>query len=263
MNLKISIMLVLSISILAAVLVTGTVVNIVSAANSINVQTKTNLVTSTGSPHIVSSPAHGINVQTKTNQHAVTRTGSAHIVSSAAHGTKCKSGPCPNGVWGSRFTEFKVFSCTSCSGSPPPYEYKGKLVGETFSGVWYGIKSAPIHIGIAYRDGHCCLPYPDSGGGWMGARTEIPYNGHPGQTGDGIFDGIFAACDNPKAKDHTVYVTAYFDGGRAMNVDTSPGSTGRDTAYDYDSTTSLHDLGGNSRLFNIDSCQYGQHTAPK
>ncbi len=84
-NLKISIMLVLSITILAAILVTGTVVNIVSAANSINVQTKTNQhpVTSTGSPHIVPSAGGSINIQTKTNQHPVTSTGSPHIVRSS------------------------------------------------------------------------------------------------------------------------------------------------------------------------------------
>lgn len=112
-NLKISIMLVLSISILAAVLVTGTVVKIVSAANSINVQTKTHQhpVTSTGNPHIVSSAVHGINIQNmtrehrsvspniipaaahgirlqpKTNQHVLTGTGSPHIVSAVAHGS--------------------------------------------------------------------------------------------------------------------------------------------------------------------------------
>ncbi len=57
-NQKISIILVLSIAIIAVVLVTGTlvilVINIVSsAAYGINVQTKTNLVASTGSPHVV------------------------------------------------------------------------------------------------------------------------------------------------------------------------------------------------------------------
>jgi hypothetical protein len=256
-NQKISIMLVLSITILAAVLVTGTVVNIVSAANSINVQTKTNLVTSTRSPHMVSSATHGnVNVQPKTSQHPVTSKGSPHILPSAAHGTKCYSGPCPNGTWGSKFT--RLVYIPPSKDQPLLYGYSGTLVGETFSGVWYGIKSAPIKIGIAYRDGHCCLPYPDSGTDkWMGLRDETSWNGHPGEPGDGTFHGNFVACDNPNAKDHTAYFTAYFDGG-GVNIDTSPGAHGRAYAYDYDHTDSFHDLGSNSRLLNIDICHYGQ-----
>ena len=83
-NVKISIILVLSITIFTTVLVTGTVINIISsaaygsaAAKTINVQTKTNQhpVTGTGILHIVSSAAHGsVNVQPNTNQHPVTKT---------------------------------------------------------------------------------------------------------------------------------------------------------------------------------------------
>jgi hypothetical protein len=251
-NQKKSIIVVLTISILSSVLLTSTVINTVSAAGSINIQPKTNLVTSTRSPHIISSATHrGVNIQPKTN--LVTSTRSPHIIS-AAHGTKCKSGPCPNGTWGSKFTVFLL-----THPKPREYDYNGILVGETGSGVWYGIKSAPIKIGIAYRDGHCCLPYPspDSSDKWMGVRDEIFYNGHPGEPGDGKFSGFFAACDDPKANDHTAYVTAYFEGGRAMNIDTyfpHPGPGHGDTAYDYDSTDSLKDLGSNSRLLSIERC---------
>jgi hypothetical protein len=245
-NVKISIILALSIAILAAVLVTGTVVNIVSAAKSINVQTKTNPVTNTGNPHIAPSAAHGINVQTKTNQHPITSTGNPHIIS-AAHGTKCKSGPCPNGAWSSKFT---AFSLSHASGEE--YHVNGILVGETGSGVYYGIKDGTIEIGLSYRDGHCCLPAK--------FRTEIPYNYHPGVPGDGKFSDFFWTCDDPKAKDHTALVTAYFGDQRAMNLDTyfpHPGPGHGDTAYDYDGTTTLKDLGGNSRNINIDVCGQG------
>jgi hypothetical protein len=53
-NQKMSLILVLSIVMLAGVIITGVVVNIVSAANSIKVQTKTiqHPITSKGSPHI-------------------------------------------------------------------------------------------------------------------------------------------------------------------------------------------------------------------
>jgi hypothetical protein len=83
-------MLVLSITILAAVLVTGTVVNIVSAANTLNGQQKTNQhpVTSKGSPYTI--PLAGqktVNGQRNTNQRNVTHIGSPRIVSSAAHGS--------------------------------------------------------------------------------------------------------------------------------------------------------------------------------
>jgi len=243
-NIKISIILVLSIT---AVLVTGTVVNIVSAANSgVKVQPKTyqHPITSIGSTHIVpSAPRGSVKVQPKTN--LVTSTRSPHNIS-AAHGTKCKSGPCPNGTWGSEFTALQYIHT-----KPGEYSFTGVLKGETFSGVFYGIKSGPVHFGVAYRDNHAPINGP--------LPTKTSWNGHPGEPGDGTFSGTFWACDDQPSKDHTAYFTAYFDGGRAVNIDTLfTDKPTNDYAYDYEGTTSLKDLGGNSRLLSIDMCPSAQ-----
>jgi hypothetical protein len=235
-NIEISIILVLSIT---AVLITGTVVNIVSAANSgVKVKPKTyqHPVASIGTTHIVPSAARGsLKLQPKTN--LVTSTRSPYIISSA-HGTKCKSGPCPNGIWGSEFTLLQFTHLVSGQ-----YSFKGQLKGETYDGTFHGIKSAPVHFGVAFRDNHASIIGPAP------VRTSM--------SGDGTFNGAFSACDDPKytTKDHTSYFTAYFDGGYQVNIDTSIGAHGEDWTYDYKGTTSLHDLGGDSRLLSIDMCK--------
>jgi hypothetical protein len=124
-NQKISIILVLSISILAVVLVTGTVINIVSAANSINVQTKTNLVTSKGSSHVLSSVGGGVKVQP--NQHPVASTGSPHTVPLAAHGSvkiSAAHGSVKIGSWTCNVHNVQHVTCTNQQGVTKPVRYQ-------------------------------------------------------------------------------------------------------------------------------------------
>jgi hypothetical protein len=229
---------VLSITILAGVLVTGTIVNIVSAANSINIQTKANQhpITSTIA-HVVSA-RHDINIQTKA-KHPITRTGSPQIVS-VAHGTKCKSGSCPNGTWPSKFTDLKYFPNTG----KDEIDVTGVLKGQTYNGQDYGIWEAPVTFSLAFRDNH--------------AFPKQPGETFTDRQGDGKFKAMIWACDDQKyaTNDHTAYFTAYYPGGYNLNKDTSPGSSGGYTRYDYDGTTSLHDLGGNSRLVKLNICDH-------
>jgi hypothetical protein len=197
---KISIMLALSIVTLTAVLVTGTVANIVSAANSINVQTSQHPVTGMGSPHIVRSGAHDINVQTKTNQHPITGIGNAHIVSSkSSPGT----GPCI-AVPGLRpincLADIQGMHLGPVPGDDP-YRWKvdGRLVG--MGSPWIGsdwpIDNAAMEIKVKIgKDGHA----------WY----------TPGVVGktdaNGIFQYTFSLCDKPQYSDHSALFIAYLVG---------------------------------------------------
>jgi hypothetical protein len=177
---KISIILVLSITIIAVVLITGTVVNIVSAANSIKVQTKTNPVTSTGSRHTVSRNL--VQAQGK------------HVSFTAC----VEQRSCPT-----EFTDMYIRESHDPS-LHNSFDYGGKLLGcqglksganvcSTDAG-WYGIDKAPIEIKVKLgRDGH-------------GLYT-LPYLR---QTNDlAMFAGTFSLCDAPAATNHDAYLTAY------------------------------------------------------
>ena len=207
---KISIIFVLSI---ATVLVTGTAVNIVSAAGSIHVQTKANQhpVTSTGSPHIVSSAVHGINVQTKTNQHPLTN----HLSHQVNFGyDQCYSVEVtpqgPHQVWGPCPAEFQDMWIHPSVGYSSKFDYGGNLLGwsgqlptENFGkpstlGKWNQLDNAPIEIKVMMgKDKHA----------WYtpGVVTHTANGFHYN------IDGTFSLCDDPKysKNDHNAYLTAY------------------------------------------------------
>jgi hypothetical protein len=249
---KISIILVLSVAILTAMLVTGTAVNIVSAANTINVKTKANQhpVKSTGSPHIVSSAhTYGINVQnmTKYHEHPVKvavcsagvqpkyRTMCSHAASSArAHGI----GQC------------YTVDIIDGSGSLPTPSPRPVNCPAKFSDVWIRPGPAPVFdLGGKLRG---CVGLAQSGLPWQrsecvlsdydpidNAAIEIKgyvgkdkhYSFSPGLVAktkaDGTFDGSFRLCDQPQYSDHSAYLTYYLnippkDGGR-VKESTIPG----------------------------------------
>jgi hypothetical protein len=226
---KISIMLVLSISILSGVLVTGTVVNIL-AAGSINVQTKENqdavTARSTGISHNLASGtesmAHRINVQTKTKVIPVTSKGNPHI-SSAAQGinqtstkhvvsnTKRLRG---DQIWNSWFNRNGM----DLKKNGNTFTFGGQLIGETYFGT-HGIRYAPIILGVLAKDRHFGWQFP-----WKISQ-------------EGWFGGSFHLCDGQQFlnKDHHFYFTAYFKGGPQVNVDEI---TGGDTVYNYKPTSS-------------------------
>jgi hypothetical protein len=233
-------MLVLSITILAAVLVTATVVSIASAATSITVQTKTNRhpVTSTGSHIISSAHTHGINVQNMKNYHPVKvavcsagvqpeyRTVCSHAVSSA-----------PHGEYGQCYT-VSIIDGDHAVPSPSPQSYDCPA---PFSGVWIKPGPAPSFSFGGRLDGCVGLVYPDtissrrecadisSEGGLKpldNAAIEIKaYIGNdkhywytPGVVtktkADGTFDGKLSLpipCDSPVYHDHTAYTTFYLN----------------------------------------------------
>jgi hypothetical protein len=171
-NQTIPIILMLSISILATVLVTGTVINIVSAANSIK-------------------------VQTKTIQHPVTRTTSPHIASSVARG-KYLRGQGTSDLCG-QYCPTQFFRMSMVPVGTSEWKFTGELDGELTWTVdkehksgYYGISHAPIILGVLAKDHHF---------GWQ----------YPGQTNeDGTFSGTFHLCDNDTTKDHSFYFTVYF-----------------------------------------------------
>jgi hypothetical protein len=218
-NQTIPIILMLSISILATVLVTGTVINIVSAANSIKVQTKTiqHPVTRTTSPHIASSVARGI----ANNQ-------------SPAKTTQTKLRVGQDTCWG--FIPCQCYTAQNGPENPPQlhkyyavcdatfkdtyvhlltpdgytFEVGGKLIGCTgnevpfygCAGVWYGIDNAPIEIKVQ-----------------MGKKAHDWFT--PGiidhtASADATFKYKFTLCDDQgkayAGTDHDAYVTAYFPG---------------------------------------------------
>jgi hypothetical protein len=200
-NVKISIILALSIAILAAVLVTGTVVNIVSAANSINVQTKSSQhpVTSTASPHIVSSAAHG---SIKVRPTGINPYDQCYTPTTNAKGEMTQIwGPCP-----SKIVDIKVGWDPS---RPYTFTYQGKLLGGkgdiyTFQGAWtewYGIDNARITFKVQEgKDKHAFYE--------PAATTTENQEGNNG----GSFSGSFNLCDDPKYSDHIGYFTAYYAG---------------------------------------------------
>ncbi len=208
-NQKISIILVLSITTLAAVLVTGTVVNIVSAANSVNVQPKTNQrpVTSTGRPHIVSSTAHG-SVSIQPNQHHVIKTLLApHTKGLGQCWNVLEKPPPPYGIY--------IAYTVTCPAEIPGIHlftkdttinfwgkllgWKGSVAGDV-SGAskYYEVDNAHIEIKVVVgKDKHlvCCQPS-------VLATTGL----------DGTFSGTFTLCDDPKYSDHGAILTAYLVG---------------------------------------------------
>jgi len=213
-NQKTSIMLVLSITILA-VLVTGTVANIVSATKTINVQTKRNLIST--STHVLSLAAHGNNVQTKRNQHPVTRTGSPHIVSKPLSDvTYCHydqgasgAGPGPSADIACP-TGFFSMGLTSVPPTTHTFTFSGTLAGADPSyccpswpfskGTFYGIEDAPIGLGVLAKDRHFSYTFH--------VKTGLRQ-----QDLEGKFSGTFHLCDNRPTGDHSFYFTAYFDRG--------------------------------------------------
>jgi hypothetical protein len=223
-NVKMSIILVLSITIVAAVLVTGTIVNIVSAANSINAQTKASQhpVTRTASPHIVSSAqTHGFNAQTKTNQHPITKT---------------LKGPAGAQCWDVRYyptppygsypvqvnceAKFVDLYVRATDPSLSKFVYGGKLLGWVgapagYPGTgagWYGIDNAPIEIKVKLTHAHGA---PDA---WY----------TPGVVGktrleDATFSGSFSLCDNVTSYGGPIaYFLTYVKGPPGQYVVTIP-----------------------------------------
>ena len=209
---KISIMLMLSITILAAVLVTGTVV---SAAGSVNVQPNTNQhpVRGAGIPHIVSSTAHGsVNVQPNTNQHPLTKTLPGWRASpKGSSGYQCwvvryyptppEGRPMPpiQANCPAKFANLYIRSTTA-----DKFDYGGKLLGYVGpvelaqAGGWYGIDNAPIEIKVKIgKDGHSW--YTPG----VVAKTSLE---------DATFSGTFTLCDDPKYSDHSALFIAYLVG---------------------------------------------------
>jgi hypothetical protein len=221
-NSKISIVLVLSITILiGAALVTGTVINIVSAANSgVKVQPKTyqHPATSIGSTHIVSSAAHGrVNVQP--NQHYVTKT----LLRGRASLSQCwdlqQKPPPPYGIYypvpvtcDAKIPGLQIRSTPTST--TIKFDYEGKLLGWSGSVAgdvsghsgYRGLDNAPIEIKV-----------------FVGKDKHLVYQpGVVATTGlDGTFNGTFALCDDPKYSDHSAILTAYV---HAASDGTIPGS---------------------------------------
>jgi hypothetical protein len=223
-NQKTSIMLFLSISIsiLAAVLVTGTGVNIVSAGNSISVQSKTNQHPVT---HIVSSAAHGNSIQSKTNQHPVTSTGNPHVRNDVA---VCRSWvdsrivmDCDTAFFHMSITKGKdnTFTFTGeLDGNVPPAYRFSPISG---SDPYYGILDAPITIEAQYRDqymrsqpgpGNPCNPDLANFCIHPFKFSKPPSN----IIANPRFSGTFTACDDhnkPSPYGHEAYLYAKFPGG--------------------------------------------------
>jgi hypothetical protein len=200
-NQKISIMLVLSITILAAVLVTGAVEDIVSAAGIIKVHanTKQHPVTSTGNAHIVSA-AGIIKVHANTKQHPVTSTGNPPPTLSCLDEPE---GKCP--------TQLFVFSAPP-DDTPYWFGFAGELVDIYHPNKVIPISGAPIHFSARYVDDTVSHPHPftftDPAGGPQPVKTE--------DSGWFIhFTTPFYACEKPeyRAYNHDAILTAHFDGG--------------------------------------------------
>jgi hypothetical protein len=172
-NQKMSIMVVLSMTILA-ILVTGTEVNIVSAAKSINVQLKANQHPVTGT----------FNAQTKTNQLHITSAGTPR--GKYLHAALCNGTGCITKFFKMRIDRVGVSE----------WRYTAELDGNVPSGgsTFYGISYAPITVGILTGDDRFNLKVP----------------GKTDQYGTSI--GAFHICDNG-TNDHYFYVTMYFEGG--------------------------------------------------
>jgi hypothetical protein len=234
---KISIMLVLSITILAAVLVTGTVVNIVSAANSVNVQTNKNQhpVTSTGSPHIVPEsykphvvyvcPAGGSVKVPPKYQMACSQTPRSKVGLSqcyivdvidgdgAAPEPSPRDADCPAafvpGVWVDIPPEKK-----GSSSEPNSHVVllKGRLLGCT--GIMSQSKIPPFRVDCG--DVHGWNPIDNAAIEiklYVGKDKHASYQ--PGvitkTKADGTIDGKFSFCDSSKYNDHIAYLTAYLN----------------------------------------------------
>jgi hypothetical protein len=228
-----SIILMLSITILA---VTGTVVNIVSAAGSINVHTNTRQhpVTSTGKAHIVSA-AGSINVHTNTRQHPVTSTGKSSVLTCLdSPGTECP-------------TQLNVYVFDPSVETIPAYGFVffGQLVANTGNGHLYPISGAPIHFSVRYVDDTSHPGHPFT---FMWPPPTVKTSGSddmPGWFHD-FYNQYFYACEEPEygGYNHEAIFTAHFDGG-TYNSGTQAillhRTTSPDTEVPYmDSTNHFH-----------------------
>jgi hypothetical protein len=233
-------MLMLSITILA---VTGTVVNIVSAAHGINVQPKTNQhhVTSIGSPHIVPSSYKPIIVYVCPAGGSVKvppkyRMVCSHTVSSAVNHpllAQCFQVDVVDGDGALPQPSPRDRDCPAdirdmhLNPQPPSsaFTVDGKLIGcegqmdtNPFSGGCYGwvnVDNAPIEIKVMMgKDKH----------GWYTPAVVT-------KTGaDATFRYTFSLCDNPKYSDHSAYLTAYFPGGKVSGQHPGPYAEGTSSA---------------------------------
>jgi hypothetical protein len=217
-NQKMSIMLVLSITILAAVLVTGTVVNIVTAANSdVKVQPKTyqHPVTSTGRSRIVSSTPHG-NLNSKSNPGAVgpftrSHTATMHLLKCTMFTCHCYTSyrgqmtylqDCPVEITdmythtstdGYKFdVGGKLYSCRGNVDNAPTMCTAG---GQSMS--LYPLANAPIELKVQQGDDKHAWYTP----------------GIVHSSADATFNYGFSLCDDPKYSNHNAYPLWYFHAG--------------------------------------------------
>ena len=204
-------MLVLSITILAAALITSTVLHNGSVAGIIQAKTSQHAATSMTSTHIVSSAAHGsVNVQPKTNQHPVTTIRGPHMVSGPRGGVAMchtpsqvsEAGPIPSADidCDTKITSVKV-------GYVPhrahPWVFSGSLLANTDCCslipiyTWYPVQGATITLQILAKDGH----------------FEFKNDGTTNSEGEFGLEVDF--CDKQQQGDHSFYYTANFNGGTA------------------------------------------------